>query len=511
LTAELELLPAESATDEPGLRLFLDRLEQQLEQVSETIGHLSYQKYRQRRAPEELEQWEQRKAALMRNPAYHEAVSRFLSRAGDPLLERRLQVWDRLFRSSRVSELPDVLRLKNRIANRIVEFPYRVGGEQVSLGRIRQVLRLEPDRSRRRAAWESAAPLSRELAPLTQELVNLRNDAARAEGYANFARMTLHFAGLDLGETAAMLRSLQEATEPAYRELLAEAQEQAGIGRVEPWDFKFLLEGDPGIPVSLLPGDRIEERLREWGGLHGLPLERLGISCHFMDIPFNGLCMPITPSDIRILGTVSDGLLYYKTMFHELGHAMHAANADPGAYVLRREPAVWNEGMAELLGYTVYDPEWLTHVGLTAEQVTALSRGKRRVWFAYLRERSALALFEYALYERPGRNLDRTLGEVEAQIMGVTPDATPRWAANAWFSAYPVYWQNYVLADVIASQVHRDLRRRFGRATWGSREAMQFVRANYWVPAARAEWAEKLTRGTGRPLAIADLVADLTA
>lgn len=507
---ELEPLHTGTVTDEETLRVFLDRLEQQLEEVVTSLGHLSYQKYRDKRAPEGLDKVEQVRAGLMRNQAYHEVVQRFQGTVTDALVARRLEVWDRLFRAARVSELPDVVRLKNRISNRIVGFTFRVQGEEVGLGRLRQILRTERDREQRRAAWMASSPLAAELGPMTRELVDLRNAAAGAAGYRSYAHMSLDFAGLDLERTVAILNELQAASENSYRTVLAEGAARAGIADVQPWDLKFILEGEYGPPASKLPVEWIQPRLAEWGRLHGIPLDDRGIAVHYLDIPFNGLCMPIASGDIRILGNVNSGLTYYKTMFHELGHALHASFSDPGAYVLRREPAVFNEGMAETMAYVVFDPEWLAHIGLPHDQVQAAVRGKLGTWFAYLRERSAWALFEYGLYANPGQNLDRLLADVESRMLGCAMDTTQRWAANAWYSGYPIYWQNYVLGDVIASQIHHDLRRRFGKGMWRSEESVRYVCEHYWAPGGLVEWQTKIERGTGEPLSTKALVADLS-
>jgi oligoendopeptidase F len=230
-----------------------------------------------------------------------------------------------------------------------------------------------------------------------------------------------------------------------------------------------------------------------------------------MDIPYNGLCMTMHSRDIRILGNPADGHNYYKTGFHELGHAMHAAHSAPGSYILRREPSVFSEGMAEMLGYTVDDPAWLSHMGLDMKEVAGAGAQSMGPWFAYLRQRSAHALFEYEAYANPDADLDAINANIEAELLGCAVDASPRWAAepNAWYSRYPVYWQNYVLADVIASQIHHDLRRRFG-SVWRNQQAIAHIQEHYWAPGGALDWQEKLRSGTGEGLNTRALVADLS-
>lgn len=507
---EAERLDPASVTDEPSLKDLLDRLESQLEQASSRLSLLLFEQYESKKRPPALAEAEAAQAAIMTDAGYQELVARWVGRVDDPLLARRLVAWQRTFQGARVSARADIRALVNEISDAIVAFRYQVQGEELDLGAVRHILRVEKDRERRRAAWLSFAPLSEKLAARTRELFTLRNEAARAEGFATYAHMQIAAQGLELEQVKGILEELAAKSDPAYRQIIAAGAERHGLDQVQPWDVKFLLDGEGGLPKQYFPKSGILGRLEEWGRLHGVDLAELGIKVYFMDIPYNGLCMSIGRRDIRILGNPSDGHNYYKTSFHELGHALHSAYNDPGSYILRREPSVFGEGMAEMMGYTVNEPGWLAHVGLSAAEIASAAREGMGPWFAYLRQRSAHALFEYEAYANPDGDLDRINAEVEARVLGCAVDATPRWASepNAWYSRYPVYWQNYVLADVVASQIHHDLRRRFG-SVWGSREAVTYMREQYWAPGGSVEWQEKLVRGTGAPLSTTALVADL--
>ncbi len=506
-----ELLNTATVTDEGSLAAFLDRLEQQLEGLQQTLSELTFTQYQTKRRPDEMEPVESALAEIMTNPGYQELVARWLGRVSEPLLARRLEVWHQQFRSSRVSARKEIRGLVNDIADGIVRFRYQVQGQEYDLGAVRHILRIEPDRERRRAAWLSFAPLSQSLDAKTRELFKLRNAAAREEGYETYAHMQIDAQGLGLEQVKSILEELAEASNQAYRRVIDSGVERFGLGRLEPWDVKFLLDGQGGMPPERFPKSGILPRLEEWGRDHGLELDQLGISVHFMDIPYNGLCMNMKQGDIRILGNPADGLNYYKTGFHELGHALHGAFSDPGSYILRREPSVFSEGMAEMIGYTVDDPAWLAHYGLSEEEVTAATTLARGPWFAYLRQRSAHALFEYEAYANPDGNLDQINAEIEARLLGCTVDASPRWASepNAWYSRYPVYWQNYVLADVVASQIHHDLRRRYG-SVWRNGDAITHMKRFYWQPGGSVDWQEKIRRGTGEALNTRALVADLS-
>lgn len=496
--------------DEAALAGLLDQVEAQLQELHRRGAQLSFDQYQSRERSLELEQVETLQAELMSTPQYQALVNRFAGRVIDPLLARRLGAWQQAFRGARVSGRPAIRRLVSEISDYLLRHRYVIGGQELGLSAVRHILRTDPDRQRRREAWHAFAPLSQALAGRTRELFALRNEAAREEGFPTYVEMQLDAQGLTQAQVEGALTSLAGDSATAYQQVLEAGAERHGLAQIEPWDLRFLLEGQGTLSRTRFPRTAIEPRLHQWAQLHGFDLNRLGISVHFLEIPYNGLCIGIHPRDIRILGNPTDGLSGHKTSFHELGHALHSAHSDPGSFILRREPSVFSEAMAELLGYVVLDPEWLAHQGLSDAEVEAAEREAVGAWFAYLRLRSAHALFEYRAYADPRADLDRVCGEVEAAMLGCTFDPTPRWAGepNAWYSRYPVYWQNYVLADLVASQIAADLRRRFG-GLFRRPEAVAYLKVQYWAPGGAVDWQEKLRRGTGQGLDAAALVADL--
>lgn len=504
-------LSTQTVTDEASLRTFLDDLEEQIREIGRTMAEMAFVQYQTKRRPEGMAEAEGAQAAIMRNDAYEEVVRSFAGKVEDPLLARRVEVWQQSFRGARVSSHPEVRAMVNEISDAIVAQRYDVQGREMDLGGVRFLLRADADRDRRQTAWRAFAPLSRKLDGRTRELFRLRNELARAEGFETYAHMQIEAQGLSLPQVKAILEELAIASEPAYRDVIEEGASRQKLGRIQPWDVKYLLDGVGGLPMHYFPRSGIIGRLEEWARHHGLNLQQLGISVHMLDIPYNGLCVGVTPTDIRILGNWADGHNYYKTAFHELGHALHVAFSDPGSQILRREPAVFGEAMAELIGYTVQDPAWLTHMGLSASEVASAESQAMGPWFAYLRQRTAHALFEYEAYANPDGDLDLVNAGIESKVLGCCFDESPRWAAepNAWYSKYPVYWQNYVLADVVASQIHHDLHRRFG-SVWRNPVALEHVRLHYWAPGGARDWQAKLLAGTGEPLGTRALVADLS-
>lgn len=479
----------------------LDPLEARLHEVRARMGRLSFEQFVSKRPQPGRAELEAEEAAILRDPRVEEAIARPVA---DPLLARRLDLWRRAGLQAMVSGDPEIMAVRRELADELVAARYEVAGRTLDLGAVRDLLRKEPDPEVRRRAWLAVGPLSRALAGRLRRLMHLRNDRARQRGYRGYADLALDLQGLSRATVEAVLLQLRDATDEALTGLL-------GGSTAAPWDVSYLLEGRAAPPPGLFPRSKMLARLYAWARRHGMEPADTGIAVHFVDIPYNGLSMAIDPPrDVRVLLNPGDGHLYYKLLWHEYGHALHATFNAQATEMLRREPSIWNEAMAESLAFFTLEPAWVQACGATAAEAEDVIAAGLGAWLIWLRTRSAYALFEYRAYDDPAGDLDGLYASMEARFLHCSVDPSPRWAANAWFTNYPVYWQNYVLADAIAAQIHGAMRAQLGRVE-GNPEAIAFLRERCWASGASVEWSDKLAAATGRGLDAADLIRRVTA
>lgn len=494
---------------ELDLQRYLDQLESELEDLGDQLSQLSFQKFVDKLPSPRMAELEQRRSAIMLDQALAELVRAWLGQATDPVLGKRLEAWNNNLLAAQVTARPEIIQLTRSLGDRIIAHLYDVNGKRFDLGTIRGIVRSNPDRELRRAAWMSYAELSQELADDMLQLIKLRNQAAREAGFANYVDMSLHVNGMETAEVESILQELTASTETAYQAIIQAGAAKLGLDVVEPWDIQYILEQSGDVPNQHFPKARLLPALEDWCNSMQIDLKQLGITHHWIDIPYNGLTMGLGRRDIRILGNPTDGYAYFKTAFHELGHALHSALKEVDSLVLRRESGIFTEGLAEVFGYIAHNQHWMRQMGLSDEEIARALAGSKGPWFFYLRQRTAFCLFEYELYKQPDQDLDQLFARIDAKIEGGRPDATPRWAANAWYVNYPVYWQNYVLADVMASQVHHHLEREHG-SLYDSKAAYEFVIKHYIAPGAMVPWMDKLGTATGARLNAQALIADLS-
>jgi len=461
-----------------------------------------------RGADVDLNEIDEQRFALFRDPAVAGLLESWRGRPRDLQLARAVELAYRRTVSARVDGRPEIFQLQNAISTHVLRYRPAVDGRSLETSDVTQILRTDPDRALRRAVWEARGSLSKEVGSETRELVKKRNAAARALGYRTYVDLVLRHECLSRERVASIVTELEKETAPPFREALDVGKKGLRIDRVRPWDVDFLIHRAVGLDDCLFPRERIVPAVLDEIGRIGFDPDALGIEVVYRNIPFGGLCVPMDPpGDVRILVNPRDGWPHYMTLFHEYGHALHAANVDVRYHLLHYEPGCFAEGMAQVLGQITYRPQWLrSFVGESGAREAA--RGLIRSWILRLRYLMLEVAFEFAAYERPDEDMDALYGACEERYLMTTRETTPRWAATPFLSAFPVYRHNYVLADVIASQTHAFLKGSFGPA-FRDRRVGEFLRNGYWAPGAGVEWEDKLRRATGSGLSMGPLLADL--
>jgi peptidyl-dipeptidase A len=234
--------------------------------------------------------------------------------------------------------------------------------------------------------------------------------------------------------------------------------------------------------------------------------EREGKSQH-------AFCLDVDHSgDVRVLCNVRKDERWMSTMLHEFGHAVYDKYNDPACPFLLRAPAhtLTTEAIAMLNGRMTKDPEWLEKVrGLSRSEASAAGRTATRAlrseMLIFLRWGMVVARFESELYRDPDQDLNRVWRQYVERIQKVAPAPgrdMPDWAAKSHISTAPAYYQNYILGELMASQVLSHIERKVnGAPGYVERpETGAFLRKAIFEPGARYAWNDMLARATGENL-----------
>jgi peptidyl-dipeptidase A len=206
-------------------------------------------------------------------------------------------------------------------------------------------------------------------------------------------------------------------------------------------------------------------------------------------------------------------------MLHESGHAAYDVSIDPDLpYLLRRPTHTFvTEAIALLSGRLVRDPVWLeTIAGLSSEEIERMRAGLKRASAAqsllFARWGLVMVHFERDLYADPEMDLDSRWWELVERFQGVTTPADPPeggWAAKIHLAVAPVYYHNYLLGDMLASQLASTFGKRFGGLV-GVAEAGHLMVEKIFRPGNFLRWDQIVEDATGGPLRAVDFASAIS-
>lgn len=495
--------------DETELTSFLNALERRLEEVNVEYGETLWRKYL-REPHGDLDEIERRRSEIILNDDYLRVVKEWAPRVRDEFLAKRVQAVKRLLLGERVEALPDIFVFRNRINEEHIKFKPVVLGKEMDRTDVREILRKDPARSKRKAAWESSAELSSKIENDVKELVKKRNQNARELGYKTYVDYSLTLDLINKNELLKLYTELDKLSEASFRSVIEEIKEKLQIEHLEPWDISFAINQFVKPPDEHFPKEQIILKIKELVKSWGINTEKLPILIKQTDIPFGGLCFAIRiPTDVRIVSNPRDGHRFYATLFHEYGHALHACFVKQRYYALKLDVGCFHEGMATILQRFTSDADWLRlNTSITNKEITRFVKARKASLLLRLRNLMALSIFEFQAYENPEQDLNKLWSRTRTKYLFVSEDETPRWAAQSIYTTHPIYFQNYILAEMIAAQTIQHLKEKYGRLLHNAKIA-EFLIQNYYGPGSSVDWPEKIEKASGRRWSAEALVQQL--
>jgi len=406
-----------------------------------------------------------------------------------------------------------------------------VGNKRLNDNEIDEILKVSNDEEERRATWYGSKEIGGLVADRVRELARVRNGVAHNLGYADFYRMELDLQEISedwLFEIMGRLETLTDGPFTAWKKDLDERlQQRFGTSSLFPWHYAdpFFqnLPPDGGLSLddALVDADAKDLALATFGAweidLSGViensdlyPRER---KCQ------HAFCLDVDRrDDVRLLCNIVPGERWIEVMLHECGHAAYDISIDPHLpYLLRRPTHIFvTEGMAILSGRLVHDPLWLqTFPGIPGPDLEVFAPDLRRAGAAqsmlFARWGLVMVHFERALYADPEGDLDALWWDLVERLQGVNPPPEPppgAWTAKIHMAAAPVYYHNYLLGEMLASQLRLTAEREHGGLI-GSPEAGRMLVEKLFRPGDLRHWSHVVKGATGGPLAADAFAADL--
>jgi peptidyl-dipeptidase A len=407
-----------------------------------------------------------------------------------------------------------------------------VDGKEMTDSQVREILKTGTESEIRRKVWEASKGVGKVVEADLKELVGLRNEAARQLGFANYHAMMLFLNEQDGTELIKLFDDLDALTREPFTKAKAEIDERLakryGVKTTDlmPWHYHdpFFQESpavfDADLDAPYRKADILKLCATFYKGI-GLPIddviarsdlyEKKGKSPH-------AFCTDIDrEGDVRVLANIVPSEYWAGTMLHELGHAVYSSKNIPQAvpYVLRGESHILTtEGVAMQFERFSKSRAWLEKMGVTVEDPKAFDEAAKKVQrnqlLIFSRWCQVMLRFEKGMYENPDQDLNALWWQLVEKYQGVRKPAgrnAPDYGSKVHVVSAPVYYHNYMMGQLFASQVHhaiaRDLYRGADPATVlyiGDPKVGAFMKEKVFEPGKTLSWKELAKHATGEEL-----------
>ena len=455
-------------------------------------------------------------------------------RIDDPTIARAVEVLYLAYLEKQVDPrlLKQIVAKANQIEQQFNVFRAEVEGRKLPDTEVREILKTSKDSAQRQAVWSA----SKEVGPLIEdalaELVKLRNQAAVGLGFQNFHALQLYINEQKTDELMALFDELDELTREPFRAAKKEIDQKLaatyGIAPAElmPWHYHdpFFQESPGVFAVSLDEPYKqadIPQICRKYYAGIGLPIDDVLKRSDLYPKPGksqHAFCTDIDrQGDVRVLANIVNTEYWMSTMLHELGHAVYSSKNIPQSvpYTLRGEAHILaTEGVAMMFERGSKDRRWIERMGLKVANAAAFdetaAKMQRNQLLIFSRWCQVMLRFEKAMYQNPDQDLHKLwwdLVEKYQELKRPPERDKPDYASKIHVVSAPVYYHNYMMGQLFASQVHHAIAREvFGGVKpqdalyIDNRKVGDFMRKKVFEPGRTLDWNELTEHATGEKL-----------
>ena len=538
LGAALALSGCKTTSQEPELAGFIQAHEAQVAPLW-TQANLTYWDATTTGKPEA---WEKFKALQLQTSEIYSNREDFArikafresGAIGEPSLARQLDKLYYAYVRNQIEPglLAQIVKLDAQVQETYNSYRGTVDGQAVTMSDIYTIMTTESDVARRKAAWRASKEVGNVIIDDFLRLVKLRNQAARQLSFDNYHTMMIVTGEQDVAALDRIFAELDTLTREPFAQLKKELDAILAKGygirpqALMPWHYHDTFFQRTPLVYELdldryYQGRDIEELAKRYYASVGLPVddilarsdlyERQGKYPHAYGFDAD------REGDVRVLCNLQDTERWVETLLHELGHALYSKYHDPNEPWLLREPAhsFTTEAIAMLFGRLSRNATWMQQMLDLSDDETAKikvvsDRYLRFQQILFARWAMVMYHFEKALYANPERDLNTLWWDLVEQYQFVQRPSGPAdagWASKLHFTTAPCYYQNYMMGELLASQLHHhivgevlNLDSDEGLSYVGDERIGRYLRDNVLGPGARYRWNEMIARATGEPL-----------
>lgn len=398
---------------------------------------------------------------------------------------KRLELWKRVITCAQVDFDPEIVTLQNTLESQLANYP----SEEITDDKLEQsVIRL----------------------------IKLRNAKAKKLGFDNYAYMLLKNSGISIQWFEDLIQTIDSSSKKSYRRFIEDhfpGKLQIDYEDLRPHIYaSYMINENP-----VIKDDKKEELIHQLLLNMGIDINKLPMQFRVTDLPpgiggfGNGIDIP---NDFRAVATKELSFYY---LLHEIGHGLHWTNVSVKHPMLKGYEwftgnlnDIISESSGEIIAKFSQNKMWLQKNGFTNTQIDSINKHRREINPVILRLGLITALFEIELYKQPEKAPAIIKNKLYKKYLYVDKDfSTKPNLIQLSYVSYPIYEQNYLIADIIAWQVHEYLENKYGENYVFNLNVGGLLKEKLWRNGEFHDWQKRIQIVTGEKLNIKGYLNDI--
>ncbi|HLP72259.1 MAG TPA: M2 family metallopeptidase [Bacteroidales bacterium] len=447
----------------------------------------------------------------------------------DSLLARQLELLYNAYLGGQVDTalIAQQIKMETELSKKYGNFRAVINGKEVPDNAVEDILRNSRNSSELQKTWEASKMIGPAVSEDIIRLAKHRNTIAHKLGFSNYHEMSLKLSGQDPAEVTAILDELDELTRETFAGLKNEMDlyfsslYKVPAGELQPWHYqnRYFQEAPEIYSVDFdkyyEKQDPVKLASAFYAGI-GLPVEPILKNSDLYEKPGknqHAFSTDIDRSgDVRTLDNIRPDSYWMNTILHELGHGVYSYYNDPELPFTLRDAAhsFTTEAIANLFGRFATDPGWMQAMGVIDEKekqaiADESAKALKLQMLVFSRWVQVMYRFEKSMYENPDQDLNAlwwNLVEKYQRLKKPEGRNMPDWATKIHVALYPCYYHNYILGDLLASQLYSYITKNItdNKSLAADKKAGNYLKEKVFLPGSRYYWNDMIEKATGEKL-----------
>jgi peptidyl-dipeptidase A len=469
-------------------------------------------------------------AKFLNNKENYEKVKELLKAdIKDKLVKRQLKLLYNSYLGNQgdIKLINKILEKSTSMEEKFNTFRANLNGKELTDNQIKDILKAETDSRKLQEAWEASKMQGELVAGDLIELVKLRNELARSLGFENYYVLSLEVNEQKEKYIVKIFEKVAKMTDVPYEEIKKKIDncfyKRYNTKELKPWHYQDLFfQEAPHITNVDLDKFYTEDILVKAEKFYlsiGIDVSDILKRSDLYERPGkyqHAYCMDLDrEGDIRSLMNVKNTDKWMDTVLHELGHGIYWKYIDKSLPFLIRDTShtLTTEAIAQLFGRLSKNTSFIKKFcNVSSEEVDKaekdIEESLKFKGLIFARWSQVMFNFERSLYSNPDQDLNKLWWDIVKEYQGINFSRDKAdWASKIHFVSGPVYYHNYLIGELYASQINNHIAKKILKKKSsrnidyaGNKEIGDYLKAKIFFPGAIYNWDELIENSTDEKL-----------